>query len=172
MGAQRVSHMQPPRPLDRRNGLTPYVWASDPKVGESTRWKKGRSGNPGGRPRRKVLREAYRDVLALRCPTDPERRTFAELIALRLATAAAGGDLKAAIELADRTEGSAPDLVLESISCAQPKEMDFSGLTREELVQRIMDGRRKAKELDEQIDATLNNWDAHRDDSTNEFDRE
>jgi hypothetical protein len=127
----------------------------DPNIGESTRWQKGRSGNPGGRPRTKALSEAYRAVLAARCPIDPKRRTFAELIAFRLATAAGDGDLKAAIELADRTEGRAPDLVLASTCCLQPEKFDFSGLTREELEQKILDTRRKFKEIDAQIDAIM-----------------
>jgi hypothetical protein len=47
-------------------------------------------------------------------------------------------------------------LVPESSYCSQRKKFDFSGLTWEELVQRISDGRRKTKELDAQIDAILN----------------
>jgi hypothetical protein len=66
----------------------------NPNIDGSTRWRNGRSGDPSGKPRTKILSEAYRAVLAMRSPADTKRRSFAELIALRLAIAAAGGDLR------------------------------------------------------------------------------
>ena len=44
-------------------------------------------------------------MLAEPFPGDKEGRTFAEVIASRVATVAARGDVRAAAELADRTEG-------------------------------------------------------------------
>jgi hypothetical protein len=80
----------------------------DPKIGAATRWKKGqRSPNPGGRPRSKLLSHAYRSVLGAPFPGDKQCRTYAEVIALRVASCAAKGDLRAVAELADRTEGRA-----------------------------------------------------------------
>lgn len=78
----------------------------DPNIGRGTRWKKGQpSPNPAGRPKQTLLTAAYRDVLSHPFPGDKQGRTFAERIALEMATNAANGDLRAALELADRTEG-------------------------------------------------------------------
>lgn len=67
----------------------------------------GKSGNPGGRPKKTVLSDAYRAVLEREVPDDPKGRTFAELIADQIALDAIKGRNKvsAAAELADRTEG-------------------------------------------------------------------
>ena len=78
----------------------------DPEIGRATRWQKGQpSPNPGGRPRKTLLTSAYVAVLAEPYPGDRQGRTYAEVIAQRIAIAAARGDLGAASELADRTEG-------------------------------------------------------------------
>jgi hypothetical protein len=73
--------------------------------GESTRWKPGQSGNPGGRPKKTPLADACREVLALPVPDDAEGRTYAKAIAQSLAQKALAGDIRAAQELADRAEG-------------------------------------------------------------------
>jgi hypothetical protein len=72
---------------------------------EGTRWKKGRSGNPGGRPRTAVLSEAYQEELASPAPGDREGRTNTQAIARAVVKKARAGDLRAAQELADRIEG-------------------------------------------------------------------
>jgi hypothetical protein len=78
----------------------------DPAIGRATRWRKGQaSPNPSGRPKKTLLTEAYRSVLGETFPGDKNERTFAEVIAFRIAISAARGDLRAALELADRTEG-------------------------------------------------------------------
>ena len=51
----------------------------DPNVGAGTRWKKGSSGNPGGRPKSRLLSEALRSRLAETKPDDPEKRTESEI---------------------------------------------------------------------------------------------
>ncbi len=68
---------------------------------------KGVSGNPAGRPKSITLSEAFRRQLSQPASHDPEGRTFAEVIALRVCVAAAQGDVGAAREIADRTEGRA-----------------------------------------------------------------
>lgn len=80
----------------------------DPTIGVGTRWKKGSSGNPGGRPRTRVLSEALRNRLAEVRPDDPEHRTWAEAIAenlVRIACSQGPGAVHAANEIADRIEG-------------------------------------------------------------------
>jgi hypothetical protein len=78
----------------------------DPAIGKATRWQKGQpSPNPGGRPRRTKLTDAFRDILAEPFPRDKQGRTHAEMIARRVANETARGNLRALTEMADRTEG-------------------------------------------------------------------
>jgi hypothetical protein len=67
-----------------------------------TAFKPGQSGNPLGRPKSITLSEAIRLQLA---QTFGEDRTYAEEIALVLCVAAVKGNVNAAREIADRTEG-------------------------------------------------------------------
>ncbi len=76
-----------------------------PDVGKPDRWKKGQSGNPSGRPKSKTLSDAYRNKLEELVPNDPEKRTWAELIAEAQVRDAVRGNVQAAREIADRTEG-------------------------------------------------------------------
>jgi len=68
-------------------------------------WPKGTSGNPAGRPRRDKLTAALLDQLGMLCPDDKAGRTYAEVIAAALARKAIRGDVRAAKEIALRTEG-------------------------------------------------------------------
>ncbi len=61
------------------------------------RFQPGVSGNPGGRPRKRPLTEAYEKLIA-----DPK---IAEAIAKGIIRAARRGNVKAASEIADRVEG-------------------------------------------------------------------
>jgi hypothetical protein len=67
-----------------------------------TAFKPGQSGNPAGRPKSITLSEAIRLQLA---QTFNDSRTYAEEIALVLCVTAAKGNVNAAREIADRTEG-------------------------------------------------------------------
>jgi Family of unknown function (DUF5681) len=77
------------------------------EAGKPYRWKKGMSGNPLGRPKSKTLSDAYRNKLEEPVPNDPEKRTWAELIAEAQVRDAVRGNVQAAKEIADRTEGKA-----------------------------------------------------------------
>jgi Family of unknown function (DUF5681) len=82
--------------------------AFDPGVGKKTQFRKGVSGNPGGRPRSRVLSEALRDRLAQVMDDDPSGRTFAEAVAhnlVRIACSQGPSAVHAASEIADRLEG-------------------------------------------------------------------
>ena len=72
------------------------------KVGN--RFKKGETGNPSGRPKLTKLTEALREQLAETLPDAPEE-TIAESIARELIKEAKSGNVQAAREIADRTEG-------------------------------------------------------------------
>ena len=56
----------------------------DPNIGAATRWRKGQSGNAGGRPKSRLLSEALRSRLAEVKPDDPTGRTYAEVVAENL----------------------------------------------------------------------------------------
>lgn len=69
------------------------------------RFPKGVSGNPGGRPKFKILSEAYKVVLEHDNAKPFKPQTNAEAIAEKMAAEARKGKVNAASELADRTEG-------------------------------------------------------------------
>ena len=80
----------------------------DPSIGVGTRFKKGSSGNPGGRPRSRLLSEALRTRMAEVKPDDPAGRTYAEVVAenlIEIACTEGPGVVYAASEIADRLEG-------------------------------------------------------------------
>lgn len=73
---------------------------------------KGQSGNPGGRPKKLPITEAYRQALTGVLPEADRRRfglpkgaTYADLVAVSMVTQARKGSVRAAQELGDRTEG-------------------------------------------------------------------
>ncbi len=82
----------------RRDGK----FAPQNKLGN--RFKPGESGNPEGRPKLTLLSEALREQLAEVLP-EADERTYAEEIARVLCADAAKGNVMAAKEIADRTEG-------------------------------------------------------------------
>jgi Family of unknown function (DUF5681) len=74
-------------------------------IGKATQFKPGVCSDPGGRPRKLPLTEAYEAILGRKFPGDPQKRTFAELIAEGQAKAAIKGKTEAAREMCDRVEG-------------------------------------------------------------------
>lgn len=72
------------------------------KIGN--RFKKGETGNPNGRPKLTRLTDALRQQLAETSP-DATEETQAEAIARTLIREAISGNVQAAREIADRTEG-------------------------------------------------------------------
>ena len=75
-------------------------------------WQLGQSGNPGGRPKRKPLTDAYAALLDKPIPPDMARQlkldestTYAQVIAMSLVREAVKGKVNAAAEVADRVEG-------------------------------------------------------------------
>jgi hypothetical protein len=98
---------------------------------ETTRWRKGQSGNPGGRPRTAVFAQACREVLAALAPGDGAGRTYSEAIARKLAEMALAGNVRAAVELANRAEGRVRQPVeTENTALAQ----SFDRMTEAELL--------------------------------------
>jgi hypothetical protein len=80
----------------------------DPNIGKATQFRKGQSGNAGGRPKSRLLSEALRNRLAQTVDDDPTGRTFAEAIAqnlVRIACSPGPSAVSAASEISDRIEG-------------------------------------------------------------------
>ena len=74
-----------------------------------TRWKKGESGNPRGRPKKKdSLTDALRELLQEACLTDAEKRSWGELFVHSRLRQALKGDAMAAKEIWDRHDGKIP----------------------------------------------------------------
>jgi hypothetical protein len=91
-----------------QNGHRTGFRGPSPDVGLATQFKPGQpSANPGGRPRTAPLAQACRELLVQPFPGDAEGRTYAQVIAAKLAEKALAGDIAAAKELADRAEGRA-----------------------------------------------------------------
>jgi hypothetical protein len=98
-----------PLTFAERERITVVMANFDPRIGESTRFKKGGpSPNPGGRPKTRLLSEALRVRLAEPVPADGEGRTYAEVVAhnlVELACTKGAGAVAAANEIFDRAEG-------------------------------------------------------------------
>ena len=114
----------------------------DPGVGEATQFKPGRSGNPGGRPKKTPLADAYRELLNKPAPDDPSGRSYAEAIAEQLAKKALSGDIPAAREIADRAEGKARRAT--EVSGPDGRALELQNMTDEQLDRRAYTGRAAA----------------------------
>lgn len=102
----------------------------DPEIGRATRWTKGQaSPNPGGRPSKTPLSDAYRRLLEKPYPGDQRNRSYLERIAEVVCYEAGGGDLAAVREIADRTEGRPRNVEM------NPMNLDLSRLTPEQRLQ-------------------------------------
>lgn len=95
-------------------------------------WPKGVSGNPGGRPRKKLITSELERLLQEQSP-DTSGKTWAVLIAEALLRQAAKGDVRAIGELANRVEGKPLQGVHLDVNQSSP----MWDATDEELEQRI-----------------------------------
>ncbi|MEJ7578653.1 MAG: DUF5681 domain-containing protein [Pyrinomonadaceae bacterium] len=84
---------------------------ADKRLSNLKPFKPGQSGNPAGRPKSITLSEAIRLQLAKKV-SEGSDYTYAEAIAQVLCVAAVKGNVNAAREIADRTEGK-PKQVLD-----------------------------------------------------------
>ena len=92
-------------------------------------WKPGQSGNPGGRPKTRLIDEALEELLL---SNDSE---LALAIAKRLLARAKKGELRAIQLVAERVQGR-PKRHLE-VSGPDGRPLDIHNMTDEELDQRI-----------------------------------
>ncbi len=93
------------------------------------RFKPGQSGNPGGRPKTKLITQAYRELLEQLDPK--ERKTLAQRLARKAVQQALKGNLAALKEITDRTEGKS----------VQP--LSHSGLGSEPVAINVILGRKR-----------------------------
>lgn len=87
-------------------------------------WKPGQSGNPGGRPKRKPISDAYTAILEAK---NTDGVTGAQMIALAMFKQALKGNVQAVKEITDRVEGA----------LRQSVDVVFGSMTDEELEQWI-----------------------------------
>lgn len=87
---------------DKQGNNTGETGFGQPPKGKP--WQPGQSGNPKGRPKGVTLSDALRRMLATLAPGKTEQ-TYAEAIARALCKEAVKGNVLAAKEIADRTEG-------------------------------------------------------------------
>ena len=92
-----------------KQSITNYGRPSPPV---ETRWKPGQSGNPKGRPKKEEsIADLLKELVNALCPTDPERRSYAELIARSLVHQGLKGNLGAIKEIFNRLVGRVPFLI-------------------------------------------------------------
>lgn len=108
-------------------------------------WKKGESGNPGGRTREKPFAEALRIALAEEEPATQKRKL--RVIADKLVDAALDGDPWAIKEVIDRVDGKPT----QSVDATIDDKRDVRDLSDAELRQIIED---RVTRIDELIGAT------------------
>lgn len=113
-----------------------------------SRWPKGHSGNPKGRPKKgDSVTEAIREELE-RIPTieadglDGRGRTFAQIIARKTVQLAAAGDDRARNAVLERTEGKVVQPVGGEGGEPIKTEIIVTSSAGKNLTQRIIDGER------------------------------
>lgn len=109
----------------------------------NTRWKKGTSGNPRGRPKKQdSLTKLLREELEKVCPADREGRKWKELLIRATLQLAMKGKPMAFKEVWERLEGKVPQtekIQLDSPKTKQkPNEQPPRGVSRE-LMNQIRD---------------------------------
>lgn len=92
----------------RGNGIRehPMHNSGRPLPPVENRWKKGKSGNPRGRPKKQDgLTQLLREEIKKICPADREKRTWKQLIVLATLQLAMKGNAAALKELWERIDG-------------------------------------------------------------------
>jgi hypothetical protein len=107
-------------------------------------WPKGVSGNPGGRPRKRLITDELVRLLQQEAP-NTAGKTWAAAIAEVLLKQALNGDVRAIGEVANRVEGKP----LQAMDLHLDPPADIQNLTEEELNQRIA-------ELERELFPTMN----------------
>ncbi|MGB8799438.1 MAG: DUF5681 domain-containing protein [Candidatus Acidiferrales bacterium] len=122
----------------------------NPKIaeaGKATRFQPGNSGNKSGRPR-DIVSQVMREMLPEPCPLDKNGLAWAEAIALAVFKKALRGDVRAAAEVFDRTEGRPK----QSVQLSATAEVRTIPTSLEEIDRRLLElinvGRERRKTID------------------------
>ena len=107
-------------------------------------WPKGVSGNPGGRPRRKLITDELERLLAEEAPNG-KGQTRATVIAQALLRRASKGDVRAIAELSNRIEGKPAQAIAVDLDAgeglaeriAKARKRVTEGMTAEEIKEKI-----------------------------------
>jgi len=97
-------------------------------------WPKGVSGNPGGRPRKRLISDELERLLQGEAE-NTSGKTCAALLAEALLKKAFRGDLRAIAEVANRVEGKP----LQAVDLDVKVDEDIESLSDEELEQRLLE---------------------------------
>ena len=104
-------------------------------------WRPGQSGNPGGRPKKRVLDEILTELL------EKDGAKEASAIALSVLRKAKDGDLRACQFIAERTQGRPPQAL--QISGEDGGPLEIRNMTDQQLDERITELVEKLKTDDE-----------------------
>jgi len=112
----------------------------NPENIEDHKWEEGQSGNPKGRPKGSrnlstILKEMLQqDVEVVGEDGEKKKLTFQDAIVKKLLTQANKGDIRAIIEIFDRTEGKAKQEIDQKTTLTDNR-VDASKLTDQQLRQ-------------------------------------
>ena len=101
-----------------------------------SRWKKGQSGNPTGQNSLKLISQAYKHVIAQL--DKKKKQSLALSVAWAVVLKAVDGDVRAAQEIADRTEGKpvqAVDMNASISAVRQLSDEDLAAAIQERIAQ-------------------------------------
>jgi Family of unknown function (DUF5681) len=117
----------------------------NPEKTKPYRFPPGKSGNPGGRPKKTKLTDASREWLEQ--INRKTGKTNAQLVAAALGKRALKGDTSAYNALADRTEGKATHRVEVTGKDGQPERVEITGKDGEAVKLDLMDTIQKVKDF-------------------------
>lgn len=94
---------------------------------KDTRWKKGVSGNPRGRPRKQdSLTSLLREEIVKICPADKQNRTWGEIVMRATLQLAMKGNQTALKEIWERLDGKIPQTNKMQLGGADGKQVKIS----------------------------------------------
>jgi hypothetical protein len=131
---KRVSARAEQIPESNETTASPISSESDYEVGyrkppKATRFKKGKSGNPNGRPKdakglNSIVKQHLLDRVAVRTSKGTRRLTRIEALVLKLLESAGGGDHRALVQLMSMYSAAVPETAPEITSPANDELTD------------------------------------------------
>jgi hypothetical protein len=121
------------------------------EAGKATRFQRGQSGNPTGRPR-DVISQEMRKLSVERCPRFKDERTWARAIAMAMFARAISGDVRAFSEICDRVEGKPHQAISLSgaVEVSPPVSVEETQERLNQLITKIRERQKSESEADNQ----------------------